>query len=182
MAISCSPSGALCTLSTHRRTPRSARAHSFKSLPLLVGRGDEVVDRSLCVNPTQSVVENMKLARIVAYNDQIFRQTMSEHAPEKSTLRGNAPVERARDPKLVQTLLPPGIAQKTLPGVGGKTREKILGKLPAPQVFEGFLIDDIVSMPGTKKFQKIHPAFALRTLTRLSEITRYARDNYLFCL
>jgi len=77
---------------------------------LLVGRGDEVVDCSLRVNPTQSVVENMKLARIVAYNDQIFRKAMSENAPEKSTLRGNAPMERARDTKLVKTLLPPCIA------------------------------------------------------------------------
>jgi hypothetical protein len=73
-------------------------------------------------------------------------------------------MERLRDTKLVKTLFPPGIAQKTLAGIGCKTREKILGKLLAPQVFEGFLIDDIVSMPGTKKFQKIDPAFALRTL------------------
>jgi len=45
-----------------------------------------------------------------------------------------------------------------------QTREKILGKLPAPQVVEGIFIDDIVSMPSTKKFQKIDPALALRTL------------------
>ena len=64
-------------------------ADVFERLAVSVMEADQPVHGSLCVDPTQSVLENIELPRIVAYDDQLCVETVLKDTAYKRTFGGD---------------------------------------------------------------------------------------------
>ena len=64
-------------------------ADVFERLAVSVMEADQPVHGSLCVDPTQSVLEKVELPRIVAYDDQLFVEAVLKDTAYKRTFGGD---------------------------------------------------------------------------------------------
>ena len=72
---------------------------AFKDLAFLFIGCDQLIEGALCMNPTQGMVEDIELTRIIADNDQVFMQAVIEQTADEGALCGYFDMSMIDDPQ-----------------------------------------------------------------------------------